>query len=55
MICDEKGMAAIQSVSGGACQFLEVQGMPTQDGKCNILVTPVHQVPNEPGEAIPDV
>ena len=55
ILCDEKGMAAIQNVSGGTCQFLEVQGMPMEGGKYNFLVNPIPQQPDPPVEAVPDV
>ena len=55
MVCDENGMSAIQRVSGGVCQFLEVQAMPMEGGKHQVLVTPVPQLASPPEEAIPDV
>jgi hypothetical protein len=43
MICDEEGVAAISRVCGTVVKFIEVQGTNSQDGKYNVLVSPIPQ------------
>ncbi len=53
MICNEEAIAAFQKTFN--MQFLEVQGIPMEGGKYNVLVTPIPQMIEPPGEAVPDV
>lgn len=40
MLCDENAMQVLRQVLGNI-QFLEVEGMPMQGNKHNLLVTPI--------------
>ncbi len=41
MLCDETGMEKLVAVFRESIQFVEVQGMATENQSYNVLVTPV--------------